>query len=510
MIESKKELISEREWIKHIDSLKTDKRSDKEELKKQIINAVKKRIPKSKFGIFFSGGIDSSLIAFICKQAKADFICYAVGLENASDIEAAKKAAELLNVKLKFKIYSLKEAEKVIKSTTETVGLDVMKVGVGSVVYAAAMLAKKDKIKIFFSGLGSEEIFAGYERHVAAKDINKECWKGLKAMYQRDLLRDFAIADKLKINILVPFLDDDLIKTAMQIPGEEKLNKEHKKLILRKVAEELGLPKEIAWRPKKAAQYGSKFDRAILRLARKHGLKYKKEYLAQFFPLGALVSSGKDSVYAMYKMMQQGYIIACLISIKSINPDSFMFHTPGIEMVKLQSKAFNIPLIEQKTKGQKEVELKDLKKAIEKAKKQYNIKGITTGALYSNYQRERIEKIADELQLKVFSPLWHMDQEAELREILSNGFKFIITKIAAEGLDKSWLGKEITEKDIDKLVQLNKKYGFNIAGEGGEFESLMTDGPLFKKKIQIEKTEIKMESKIVGELVIKKAGLMDK
>ena len=507
MIESKKELITEKEWIKDINSLKSKGKSTKKELKEKLIAAVKKRIPKKKFGIFFSGGIDSSLIAFICKQAKADFICYAVGLENAADIEAAKKAAKLIGVKLKLKIFDLKEAEKVIKKVTGIVGPDVVKVGVGSVVYAATELAKKDKVNVFFSGLGSEEIFAGYERHISVKDVNKECWKGLKDMHQRDIIRDFAIADKLKIDILTPFLDSDLIKTAMQIPGEEKLNKDYKKVILRKASEELGLPKEIAWRKKKAAQYGSKFDRAILRLARRHKLKYKKEYLAQFYPLGALISSGKDSVYAMYKMMKQGYKIACLISIKSKNPDSFMFHTPGIEMVKLQSEAFGIPLIEQETKGEKEIELKDLKKAIEKAKKKHNIKGITTGALYSNYQRERIEKIADSLGLKVFSPLWHMDQEKEMREILNSGFRFIITKIAAEGLDKSWLGREITEKDIDKLVELNRKFGFNIAGEGGEYETLMIDGPIFNKKIKIEKSEIKMESKICGELLIKKANL---
>jgi asparagine synthase (glutamine-hydrolysing) len=520
MIESKDKLISEKEWIKHINSLKSKGKSTKAELKEKIISAVKKRIPKSKFGIFFSGGIDSSLIALICKQAKADFICYAVGLENAADIEAAKKAAKLIGVKLKFKIFDLKEAEKVIKKVTEIVGPGtqtkrsqsdsslVMKVGVGSVVYAAAELAKKDKINVFFSGLGSEEIFAGYERHISAKDINKECWKGLKDMYQRDILRDYSISEELEINILTPFLDSDLIKTAMQIPGKEKLNKEYKKLILRKVAEELGLPKEIAWRKKKAAQYGSKFDRAILRLARRNKFKYKKEYLMRFFPLGALISSGKDSVYAMYKMIKEGYKINCLISIKSTNKDSFMFHTPGIEMVKLQSEAFGIPLLEQETKGEKEVELKDLKKAIERAKKKFGIKGITTGALYSNYQRERIEKIADSLELKVFSPLWHIDQEKEMREIINSGFKFIITKIAAEGLDKSWLGKEITSKDIDKLVKLNKKVGFNIAGEGGEFETLVIDGPIFKKGIQIEETKIKMESKICGELLIKKVKLL--
>jgi len=272
-------MISEKAWINHIDSLKTKKIASKAELKKALVDAIISRIPKKRFGIMFSGGIDSGLIAFICKKQKADFICYAVGLENAADIEAAKKAAKLLKVKLKFKIFTLEESEKVIKSTVKIVGPDVLSVGVGSVVYAAAMLAKKDKINYLFSGLGSEEIFAGYERHVSAKDINKECWRGLKTMWKRDLCRDVPIAEKLKIKISTPFLDDKLIKTAMQIPGKEKINKEHKKVILRKIAEELGLPKEIAWRRKQAAQYGSKFDRAILRLARRNKLRYKKKYL---------------------------------------------------------------------------------------------------------------------------------------------------------------------------------------------------------------------------------------
>jgi len=309
-------IISEDRWIEHINSLKSKQSAARSELKKQIINAVKKRIPKKRFGIFFSGGVDSSLIALVCKQSKADFICYAVGMESASDIEAAKKAAGLLGVELKYRVLSLKEAEKIIKETAKIVGPDVMKVGVGSVFYAAAMLAKKDKISAFFSGLGSEEIFAGYERHVSAKDINRECWEGLRQMYKRDLLRDYSISKKLKISILTPFLDSGVIKTAMQIPGEKKINKQHKKIILREIAEEIGLPEEIAWRKKKAAQYGSRFHKALQKLAKKSEFKRISEYLMQFYPsrmkLGALISSGKDSMYAMYRMMKQNYKIACI------------------------------------------------------------------------------------------------------------------------------------------------------------------------------------------------------
>ena len=94
-----------------------------------------------------------------------------------------------------------------------------------------------------------------------------------------------------------------------------------------------------------------------------------------------------------------------------------------------------------------------------------------------------------------------------VRDIIGKGFKFIITKVACEGLDKSWLGRVVTEKDVDRLVKLNEKIGLNVAGEGGEFESLVLDGPMFKKKIKIVESEIKEESDNVSELVVKKAKL---
>ncbi|MBU0472146.1 MAG: diphthine--ammonia ligase [Nanoarchaeota archaeon] len=221
-----------------------------------------------------------------------------------------------------------------------------------------------------------------------------------------------------------------------------------------------------------------------------------------------MLSTGKDSVYAAYTMIKQNYSINCFITIASENLDSYMFHTPTIKLAELQSKAMNIPLLTHSTKGEKEDELKDLKEAIKKAKEEYKIEGIVTGALFSNYQRERIEKICDSLSLKMFNPLWHINQETEMREIVREGFQFIITKIAAEGLNKNWLNKEITDKDIDKLAMLNQKIGFNVAGEGGEYETLMLDGPLFEKKINILKSKILEEDEITATLMVEKAELL--
>jgi diphthine-ammonia ligase len=500
------ELAPESDWNAHIDNLKT-KLTSKAELKNALVNAVKKRIPNKKFGIMFSGGVDSSLIAFLCKQAGADFVCYSVGIENSTDLIQAKDAAKQMGLKLVAKEYTLDEAEDIIKKVVALVGTDPVKVGVGAVVYACMQLAKKDKINTLFSGLGSEEIFAGYERH-KVEDINAECWSGLKAMYDRDFTRDAAIAKEFNVKVLTPFLDQDLIKSAMSIDGKEKIKDNIKKYILRQTVEGLGLPKDIAWKKKMAAQYGSKFDRAILRLAHKKGLKYKKEYLCSLIKLGTLYSSGKDSTYALYLMQKQGYRVECLITMKSINPDSYMFHTPNIDMAKYQAEALQIPLLEFETEGKENAELKDLENAIKKAKDKYNIKGIITGALYSEYQCSRITKICEKLNLKVFSPLWHMDQEQELRDILNAGFKIILTAVAAEGLDKNWLGKELKQEDVDKLVKLNQKYKINIAGEGGEYESLVLAGPNFSKRLEIRKSDIKEESKNTAKLEIKEIRLI--
>lgn len=272
----------EEKWKAHIDELRQKTiPSTQEEVKKALIAAVEKRVPKEKFGLFLSGGVDSSFLALLLKKFTDNFICYSVGITGSKDLEAAKLAAEKLKLNWKHKEFTIEEVEPILKKTAAMFEKpDVVNVGVGSVIVAAAELAKKDGIKIFFGGLGSEEIFAGYQRHAHANDINDECWKGLKDMWARDLARDAAIGEKLGISVRVPFLDDELIKAAMGIPGSRKINSEHKKVILREIAEELGLPKEIAWRQKQAAQYGSGFDKAMDKLAKKAKMG-KSDYIKQ-------------------------------------------------------------------------------------------------------------------------------------------------------------------------------------------------------------------------------------
>ena len=489
-------------------------------LEQILENSMRKIVPSDRFGILFSGGIDSSLVALLSKKLSAKPVLYTAALELAGfeskDAEAAKKVAAELDLPLKVNHIHLNDVEKYLKKVIPLLkSTDVVQVGVALTVYAAAELAAKDGIKLMLAGAGSDELFGGYSRFRKSTDINADCRAAFLKMKKTDLKRDELMLSVLGISLNSPFLDEKLIDFALALPKEEKLSETQTKIILRGLAEKLGLPKELALRKKLAAQYGSGFDKAIEKLTRKAGLKSKSEYLYQFYQkpnlkLAALFSSGKDSTYAMHILKNQNYEVSCLVTIESANPDSYMYHTPNISLASLQAESMQIPIIVHKTKGEKEKELAELEAALKEAVEKYKIEGVVCGAFASTYQRDRVQRICENLNLRLFAPLWGKEQEAGIREMVKAKIKFIIVKIASQGLDKSWLGREITEKDIDKLVEINEKFGFNVAGEGGEFETLVLDAPMFKKQLKILESEIKEESEHVAELIIKKAELKEK
>ena len=218
--------------------------------------------------------------------------------------------------------------------------------------------------------------------------------------------------------------------------------------------------------------------------------------------VAALFSGGKDSVFAIYIAKQWGWDISHLVTIHPKKQDSWMFHSVNIHLTEKLAEAIDIPLIKKQTKGEKEEELKDLKEVL----KNLNIDGVISGAIASEYQRTRIEKICHELEIKSFAPIWHKNQELILREQINAGFKIIIVGVFAYGFDETWLGKTIDGETIDAIIQLRKKYAINTAGEGGEFETLTIDGPIFKRKLVLDETskEWKRDS---GILKVNKAHL---
>ena len=119
------------------------------------------------------------------------------------------------------------------------------------------------------------------------------------------------------------------------------------------------------------------------------------------------------------------------------------------------------------------------------AKQAFEIEGIVHGGILSEFQKNHFENVCNKLNLKIISPLWKMDQKQYMKKLIESGFKFIITSVSSDGLDDSWLGREITLSDIENLEKLSSEHGFNLSFEGGEAESLVLECPLFSSTLKI-------------------------
>jgi ABC transporter with metal-binding/Fe-S-binding domain ATP-binding protein len=221
--------------------------------------------------------------------------------------------------------------------------------------------------------------------------------------------------------------------------------------------------------------------------------------------VAALISGGKDSALALYRALQSGHDVKCLVTMIPQRPDSWMFHYPNIQLTELFAEASEMPLVKAETKGEKEKELGDLENLL----RTIDVDGVVSGAISSQYQKTRVDEICRKLKLKSIAPLWHEDPVKLLNEIISLKFHAIITGVYAHGLDQKWLGRTIDREALNALVELNARFQTSIVGEGGEYETLVLDAPFFRKKIQIRKARIVWEGSS-GYLSVEDAELQDK
>ncbi|KXB06354.1 hypothetical protein AKJ53_00610 [candidate division MSBL1 archaeon SCGC-AAA382F02] len=195
--------------------------------------------------------------------------------------------------------------------------------------------------------------------------------------------------------------------------------------------------------------------------------------------LAALCSGGKDSSYALWLASKEGHEITKIVSMIPQRADSWMFHQPHSEVMELFAEASNIPLLKGETLGIKEKELEDLKNLLEGL----SVDGVVSGALASNYQKTRIDKICEELDLISINPIWQKNPSKLLADMIKEEFEIIITSVSAEGFEKEWLGRKIDRECLEDLKSLKEKFGIHITGEGGEYETLVLDAPYFEKRI---------------------------
>ena len=219
--------------------------------------------------------------------------------------------------------------------------------------------------------------------------------------------------------------------------------------------------------------------------------------------VAVLYSGGKDSNYALHWALKQGFEVKYLVSMVSESDESYMYHVPNIHLTELQARAIGIPLVKGFTSGEKEKEVEDMKAVLEGLK----IEGVVAGALASEYQKRRVDRVAEELGLKSFAPAWHRDPVDYMRELIRI-FDIVMVGVSAYGLDERWLGRKIDGKALEELVKLHEKYRIHVAGEGGEFETFVRDAPFFKARIVFDEVEKKWNGgDYSGVLEVKRAHL---
>ncbi|XP_074598331.1 diphthine--ammonia ligase [Brevipalpus obovatus] len=225
-----------------------------------------------------------------------------------------------------------------------------------------------------------------------------------------------------------------------------------------------------------------------------------------------LVSGGKDSCYNLIQCVKNGHELVALLNLyppidsDGDELDSYMYQTVGHQALESYSKAMDLPLFRHPITGKPLVqemnyehseendEVEDLYRALKTIQEKIHFDAISVGAILSNYQRTRAENVCKRLGIKMLCYLWERDQLVLLKEMIDEGIEAIIIKVAAMGLNPhDHLGKTLAEM-YPILLELNQKYGINVCGEGGEYETLTLDCPLFKNKLVIEDKEIIMHS----------------
>lgn len=195
-----------------------------------------------------------------------------------------------------------------------------------------------------------------------------------------------------------------------------------------------------------------------------------------------LSSGGKDSAAAWWWAICQGWDVRALVTVDVTGDDSPMFQLTGTHLVEQQAALSHTPWVNVVTDGSLENDINDLALALS----ELDIDGFVSGALRSDYQKSRLERMAERLNLRSWTPLWHQNGAAHLKGLIEHGFEIMITSVSCEGLDESWLGLVLGPSDFLLLKELAQTYRFNVEGEGGEYETLVVAGPHMPGRVEVK------------------------
>lgn len=272
-----------------------------------------------------------------------------------------------------------------------------------------------------------------------------------------------------------------------------------------------------------------------------------------------LSSGGKDSCYAVWWATLRGWEVVGIVTVRVAGDDSLMFQIPTTEIAAIQASAAGIPWLPVSVSGDEEKEMQELQEVLalyiegdgvagctsqshsdvtpliegeEPGSRSDNLResretifgnqihttpsvlhttctidALVCGALRSDYQKTRIERMAENLGIHSYTPLWHKSPSQHMRELIENGFTLKMTSVSADGLDEKWVGRVIDSNSLDELFSLAERYRFSCDGEGGEFETTVISAPWFNGTIHIE-GEVSWDGRR-GEMVVNSAYLAD-
>lgn len=224
-----------------------------------------------------------------------------------------------------------------------------------------------------------------------------------------------------------------------------------------------------------------------------------------------LYSGGKDSTFALQHAVEKGWNVKYLISVKPTRKDCFLFHYATVEQTKDIAKMLNLPHSYLKCRVADPVkEAEIVKNIVQKNQKKFKIDSVVLGGTgLQETQLKSIQNALHTLKVDAFASHAGEDHDLVMEQMLKNGYEILITQIASDGL-KDWLGKKITKGNFSQLKRDSVKYGFHIGFEGGYADTLVTDCPLFSKRLAIEDMSVIFEDDYCGHVIINKYRMEDK
>jgi diphthine-ammonia ligase len=194
-------------------------------------------------------------------------------------------------------------------------------------------------------------------------------------------------------------------------------------------------------------------------------------------------SGGKDGCFACHLALGQGYKISHLVNFISQEYKRVSFHGTEARMIRLQSRATGIPLLQKQTTWEEyEQEFKEAVRSLIPR----GIEGMVFGDIYLDEHKEWVERVCGELGIKAIEPLWGKDTEKIFTAFIDAGFEAVIVSASDELIDESWVGRRLDRKFLSYLKTRN----VDLCGENGEYHTLVVNGPLFKKRIEIKESRI--------------------